>query len=139
MVKERFTQIIQREAVGANRRSYSIWKGRRIAPRRATAFSFGLLPNLGSSQIEDYKGPCLLPTMHLLLSAGRMSDLYTTLALVPSLNEPLDVWQARVFEIAAGILKVEGYGALSLPDDLSEIARMLRDGLSEQIEASHSN
>ena len=56
-----------------------------------------------------------------------------------SLNEPLDVWQARVFEIAAGILKVEGYGALSLPDDLSEIARMLRDGLSEQIEASHSN
>ena len=85
------------------------------------------------------KDPVLLPTMHLLLCAGRMSDLNTTLALVPSLNEPLDVWQARVFEIAAGILKVEGYGALSLPEDLSEIARMLRDGLSEQIEASHSN
>ena len=76
--------------------------------------------------------------MHLLLSVGRMSDLCTTLALLPYLDEPLDEWQARVFEIAAGILKVEGYGALSLPDDLSEIAKMLRDGLSEQIQASHS-
>ncbi len=65
-----------------------------------------------------------------------MSDLYTTLALVPRLDEPLDGWQARVFEIAAGILKVEGYGALSLPDELSEIARKLRDGLSQQIETS---
>jgi hypothetical protein len=67
-----------------------------------------------------------------------MSDLSTTLALLPYLDEPLDEWQARVFEIAAGILRVEGYGALSLPDDLSEIAKMLRDELSEQIEASHS-
>ena len=72
------------------------------------------------------------------MSAGPMSDLYTTLALVPRLDEPLDEWQARVFEIAAGILKVEGYGALSLADDLSEIARMLRDGSSEQIDAGHS-
>jgi hypothetical protein len=68
-----------------------------------------------------------------------MSDLYTTLALVPRLDEPLDEWQARVFEIAASILKVEGYGALSLPDALSEIAKMLRDGLSEQIDAGSSD
>jgi hypothetical protein len=66
-----------------------------------------------------------------------MSDLSTTL-LLPYLDEPLDEWQARVFEIAAGILRVEGCGALSLPGDLSEIAKMLRDGLSEQIEAGHS-
>jgi hypothetical protein len=68
-----------------------------------------------------------------------MSDLYTTLALVPRVDEPLDEWQARVFEIAAGILKVEGYGALSLPDALLEIASMLRDGLSEQIDAGLSS
>jgi len=67
-----------------------------------------------------------------------MSDLYTTLALVPRLDEPLDEWQARVFEIAASILKVEGYGAPSLPDALSEIAQMLRDGLREQTDAGHS-
>ena len=140
LVKERFTQITQREAVGANRRSYSLWKGPSYrSPAVRWPFPLAYYPTTGLHRLGITKDPVLLPTMHLLLSAGRMSDLNTTLALVPSLTEPLDVWQARVFEIAAGILKVEGYGALSLPDDLSEIARMLRDGLSEQIEASHSN